>query len=194
MKRLLAYATAALTASCTLAKVDVQVVSERTALENQVLGTYNALDQEMLLVASVRGVDPEGRLRRPPEKSQDQRDVLRAMQTLAFHDDDLAAFKRLAWVGESNDGLLVAFPLTRESAPEGLADFARSYREEEFQSVLREVNQARERVMERVVALNENLRREDLPRIRATFAKLNAEKALPGERIQAADGSWRVKG
>ena len=33
---------------CTLASVNVEVLSERTALENQILGTYNALDREML--------------------------------------------------------------------------------------------------------------------------------------------------
>ena len=42
---------AAFSAGCTLAQVKVDVVSERTSLENQVLGTYNALDREMLLVA-----------------------------------------------------------------------------------------------------------------------------------------------
>jgi len=45
---------------CTLAKVNVEVVSERTTLENQILGTYNSLDREMLLAASVRGVDENG--------------------------------------------------------------------------------------------------------------------------------------
>jgi len=47
---------------CTLAQVRVNVVSERTALENQVLGSYNSLSQDVLLVASVRGVDPLGRI------------------------------------------------------------------------------------------------------------------------------------
>ena len=42
-----------LTACGNFAQVKVEVVSERTALENQVLGTYNAIDREMLLTASV---------------------------------------------------------------------------------------------------------------------------------------------
>src|SRR5512147_2872448 len=92
---------AALCAGCTLAQVKVDVVSERTSLENQVLGTYNALDREMLLVASVRGVDTEGRVETPPRQSQEQQDVLLAMQVLSFHEDDLKAFKQLGWVGEN---------------------------------------------------------------------------------------------
>ena len=54
---------------CTLARVQVDVLSQRTVLENQVLGTYNALDREMLLVASVRGVDAAGNIRQPPKHS-----------------------------------------------------------------------------------------------------------------------------
>jgi len=54
---------------CTLAKVDVNVVSERTALENQVLGSYNALTQDVLLVASVRGVDPSGVIKTRPRRA-----------------------------------------------------------------------------------------------------------------------------
>ena len=50
MKRILLAALIAVQ-GCTLASVNVEVMSERTALENQILGTYNALDREMLLAA-----------------------------------------------------------------------------------------------------------------------------------------------
>jgi uncharacterized protein YdbL (DUF1318 family) len=178
---------------CTLAQVKVDVVSERTALENQVLGTYNALDAEMLLVASVRGVDSAGRIKEPPPRSGDAQDAVQAMQVLAFHDDDLQAFKRLGWVGENADGLLTAFPLVKEGVPAELRDFARRYGEAEFQSVVADANRAREVVMRRVIALNADLTAGDLPRVRRVFGKLNAETALPGERIQLQDGTWTVK-
>jgi hypothetical protein len=180
--------------ACTLAKVEVNVVGERTALENQVLGTYNSLDDEMLLVASVRAVDPEGRLRPAVQKSPEQRDAMQAVQTIAFHDDDVQAFKRLGWVGEDNRGLLTAFPLVREGAPEGLRDFAASYKELEFQAVVAAVNRSRELVMRRVIELNEGLSEADLPKVRQVFARLNAQNARPGERVQGPDGAWTVKG
>ena len=91
-------------AGCTLAKVDVNVVSQRTALENQVLGSYNALSDDVLLVASVRGVDPTGKIETPPRKSREYQNAVTAMETLAFHEDDVDAFKRLGWVGENNSG------------------------------------------------------------------------------------------
>ena len=96
---------------CTLAEVKVNVASERTSLENQILGSYNSLSEETLLVASVRGVDPLGRIQTPQKKSGEQQDAVTAMQVLSFHADDVDAFKRLGWVGEDNKGLLTAFAM-----------------------------------------------------------------------------------
>ena len=184
---------AALCVGCTLARVKVDVVSERTSLENQVLGTYNALDREMLLVASVRGVDTEGRVQTPPRQSREQQDVLLAMQVLSFHEDDLQAFKQLGWVGENKEGLLTIFPMTKEKVPKELKDFADRYKEEEFKSVVEKMNSAREIVMRRVIALNENFTEADLPVVRSVFAKLNAENSKSGDKYQAEDGTWKVK-
>jgi uncharacterized protein YdbL (DUF1318 family) len=192
-KALLMLTAAAVCAGCTLAQVKVDVVSERTSLENQVLGTYNALDREMLLVASVRGVDPEGRVQVPPRQSREQQDVLLAMQVLSFHEDDLQAFKRLGWVGENREGLLTVFPMTKEKAPQELKDFVERYQKEEFASVVEKINAARGVVMRRVIALNETFTEADLPAVRGIFAKLNAENTRTGEKYQAEDGTWRVK-
>ena len=180
-------------AGCTLAKVNVDVVSERTALENQVLGSYNAFSDDVLLVASVRGVDPTGKIKTPPRKSREYQNAVTAMETLAFHEDDVDAFKRLGWVGENNLGLLTTFPMNREKAPDDLQDFAARYPEAEFLSVVEQVNRSREVVMMRVVETNANFTEKDLPQIRKVFAKLNREKALPGEKIQKEDGLWATR-
>ncbi len=180
-------------AGCTLAKVDVNVVSERTALENQVLGSYNSLNKDLLLVSSVRGVDPMGRVETPPRHSGEYKHAEEAMQTLAFHADDVDRFKRLGWVGENLDGLLTAFPLQKENVPEDLKDFAARYQSGEFETVLTQVNAARETVMGRVIEVNENFTAEDYPKIRKVFAKIHRDTALPGERIQLEDGTWSAK-
>lgn len=193
MQWLLFFLSAAALCGCTLAKVDVAVVSERTSLENQVLGTYNALDTEMLLTASVRGVDPQGNIRIPPKKSREQQDAIAALQVEAFHADDLQAFKQLGWVGENREGLITPFPRTTANAPPDLADFAARYSDAEFTAVVAQVNDAREVIMQRVVDLNPDLSAENLPEIRRIFARRNAETALPGERIQSPDGTWATK-
>ena len=177
---------------CTLAKVDVNVVSQRTALENQVLGSYNALSDDVLLVASVRGVDPTGKIKRPPRKSREYQNAVMAIETLTFHEDDVDAFKRLGWVGENNLGLLTTFPMNKENAPDDLQAFAARYPEDEFFSVVKQVNRAREVVMMRVVETHADFTEKDLPRIKRVFAKLNREKALPGEKMQTEDGVWAI--
>jgi len=177
---------------CTLAAVDVNVVSQRTALENQVLGSYNALSDDVLLVASVRGVDPAGKIKTAPRKSREYQNAVMAIETQAFHEDDVDSFKRLGWVGENNLGLLTTFPMNKENAPDDLQAFAARYPEDEFLSVVKQVNRAREEVMMRVVETHADFTEKDLPRIKRVFAKLNREKALPGEKMQKEDGVWAI--
>lgn len=176
---------------CTLAKVDVNVVSERTSLENQVLGTYNSLSEDMLLVASVRGVSPTGKIEALPRRTPEQADAIRAMETIAFHADDIESFKRFGWVGENNEGLLATFVReTPKVTSEELKSFAANYSEAEFQQVVREVNQSREVLMLRVVQTNENFTSKDLPAIRKVFARINRQNSVPGSKVQDTDGRW----
>jgi len=179
---------------CTLAKVDVNVVSERTSLENQVLGTYNSLSEELLLVASVRGVSPTGKIETKPQQSPEQQDATQALETISFHADDLESFKRLGWVGENKDGLLTPFPKEiPKDIPSDLKSFAVSYNEKEFKQVIDEVNRSREVLMQRVIQTNENFTAKDLPAIRKVFAKINRQNSAPGARVQAEDGAWSKK-
>jgi hypothetical protein len=177
-------------AGCTLADVKVEVISERTALENQVLGSYNTLDAQMLLTASVRGVDSSGNIARPPAHSREYKDTLRAMQTIDFHADDLERFKRLGWVGENNQGLVESFGMTTGDVPTSLLDFAENYSTEEFEHVLSQINHSREKIMLQVIYMNENLQESDLPEVRTIFATLNRNKAGPGDKIQTDTGKW----
>ena len=180
-----------LLAGCTLAKVDVKVVSERTSLENQVLGSYNSLSEDLLLVASVRGVSPTGKIDAPPRRSPEQQDATRALETVSFHADDLESFKRLGWVGENRDGLITPFPRDiPKSVPADLKSFVSLYTDDEFRQVIDEVNQSREVLMQRVVQTNENFTPKDLPAIRRVFAKINRQNSAPGTRVQADDGTW----
>lgn len=178
---------------CTLAKVNVEVVSERTTLENQILGTYNALDREMLLAASVRGVDEKGRMKIPPKKSRGRKDAVEAMQIIDFHSDDMRRFKNLGWVGENREGLITVLGKEKTTIPDDLKDFAEGIKEQELLSIVSHTNKARETIMQRVIDMNETLSDDDMPKIRRVFADMNAEKALPGDKVEVGDGSWTVK-
>ena len=188
-KSIVLFSLTILLSGCTLAKVDVNVVSERTSLENQVLGTYNSLSEDMLLVASVRGVSPTGKIDAPPRHTPEQLDATRALETIAFHADDVETFKKFGWVGENQEGLLTPFAReTPKVASEELKSFAANYSEAEFQQVVKEVNQSREVLMRRVVQTNENFTLKDLPAIRKVFAKINRQNSAPGAKVQNADG------
>jgi hypothetical protein len=147
----------------------------------------------MLLAASVRGVDSSGNISRPPEQSREQKETIKAMQIMDFHADDLDRFKRLGWVGEDNQGLVTPFAVDRENVPEDLKEFADRYSVEEFEYVIQRINESRQKIMMRVIYMNEDLRESDLPEVRNVFAKINAEKARPGEKIQDRDGNWQIK-
>ena len=190
---ILLLAVLVIASACTLAEVKVDVVSERTSLENQVLGSYNSLSDEVLLVASVRGVDPQGRVATPAPRSGEQQDAVEAVQVLSFHADDVDTFKRLGWVGENNQGLLTPFELQKTQIPDGLEEFAARYGREEFLAVVADVNAARVVVMNRVVERNENLTKDDFPQVQRIFAKIQKENAVAGDKIQAEDGTWVVK-
>ena len=176
--------------ACTLAKVDVNVVSERTSLENQVLGSYNTINDDLLLVASVRGVSPSGTIAPTPQRTPEQEGAVRALETVSFHADDVEVFKRLGWVGEDRAGLLAPFPRSRPQAGSSDQAFAETYSEGEFLQVLDEVNQAREILMLRVIQTNENFTVQDLPEIRRVFARINQQNSPPGSKVQGDDGIW----
>ncbi len=178
---------------CTLAEVKVEVLSERTALENQVLGTYNSLDREMLLTSSVRGVDAKGQIKTPPQHSQDHKDAISAMQLEDFHKDDIDMLKQLGWLGENNKGLLEAISTDENEVPTHLKDFVEMYKKEEFHTMVKSVNLSRRVIMQRVIDMNENLSEKDMPEIQSVFGKINGEHALKGEKIQAPDNTWIIK-
>jgi hypothetical protein len=191
MKRMLASGFLAfLVAGCTLAKVNVDVVSERTSLENQVLGTYNRLSSEVMLVASVRGVTPGGKIVPPPPRSSEQQEAIEALETIAFHADDVERFLGLGWLGESLEGTLVPYPRQLPAVENEMTAYAARFSDGEFAQIVDEVNQAREVLIIRVVRTNENFTAEDLPAIRRVFARLNRVKSPPGSRIQEEDGQW----
>lgn len=178
---------------CTLADVKVNVAGQRTSLENQVLGSYNSLTEKTLLVASVRGVTPTGQIETKAEQSLEQSLAVEAMQVIGFHQDDIRNFKTLGWIGENTKGLLTTFPRQTKDIPSELQDFAARYPKAEFTSVVKEVNQARQTIMEQVIRTNEQFTEKDLDRIRRVFWKMHLEQTLSDEKIQTEEGKWIIK-
>ncbi|MGE3938486.1 MAG: DUF1318 domain-containing protein [Nitrospirales bacterium] len=163
--------------------VGVTVVDERTALENQVLGTYQELNQEVMLVASVRYIDPKGKLKQTTELPPGKKEIAKALQRISFNKDDLNRFKAMGVLGENTEGGVTL--LSSEKVPPEEKAF--------LENLLKEENEDRLVVMQRVVETNETLTPQDLPRVHKMFAALNRDKALPGEWIQLETEQWVQK-
>ncbi len=168
-----------------LVDVNVTIVDQKTALENQILGSYEELGNEVLLLASVRSVDEEGKLKPVIEVPKGKRKALRAMQRQEFNHDDIQEFKQTLCAGEGNDGLLKFFDNERTQKDPKYKEFV--------VAILKEENEDRLTILQRIVATNENFSETDLPKVQKISASLNRDNALAGEKVQSDEGTWSAK-
>lgn len=168
-----------ITASCVSAQI--QVVDERTALENQILGSYEELDRDLQLVASVRAVDAQGHRRGPPRFSEIRAQAVAARQTQQFHLDDVQELKAEGCLGEGADSMLSA----RGCQAAELAQVA-----ERIERIVAAENQARRALLLFVVTTSPDLTEDDIGQLAQAWARLNRERAEPGHWIQSDRGEW----
>lgn len=151
------------------------VVDRKTQLENQILGTFQRLEDDLILASSVRGE------RREPRVSNLEREAIEAMMTREFQRDDVDALKAKQAAGEANTGLLVL--LTPPAEP---AEAKRA------KDLVAEENRCRQVLLRRVIALGPSLSEKDLPELQRILYRINAQTARPGDRVQGEDGAWRT--
>lgn len=157
----------------------IQVVDERTALENQILGVYERLDDDLQLLASVR--EPVAASGDEPAHHQLRRQALQARRLEVFFRDDVDEFKQAGCLGEGRDGQLARRPCPVDGDARRTAWLER---------VLEQVNEARRRIVEYIVATSLELAPGDIEQVRAVFVRLRREEARKGEWLQQDDGSW----
>jgi len=172
-------ALACLLYGCVSAKINV--VDERTALENQILGSYEELDRDMQLLASVRAVDSAGETQPPPSYTQQRQQAIVARQTQQFNQDDIDELKKAGCIGEARDGTLAARPCD-PAADKSVA--------ERLERLIASENQARGVILRFAVTVSPDLTEKDLPQVTKTYARMQREKAKTGEWIQQPDGKW----
>jgi hypothetical protein len=155
-------------------------VDQKTQLENQILGSFEALQGDLVLIASVRG---EGQTR--PDLPPAKREALMAMMNRQFNLDDLNDLRRRGIAGEKQDGLLVMRDTDRTRGDSAYAQFARGIIDQE--------NRDRTIIMNRVLSMNPSLTAADMPIVRSMMHKLAAESAPPGTPIEMENGQWIIK-
>ena len=171
-------ALTSLALGCTVNVPQVKVTGEKTALENQIIGTYREIEEDVWMVASVRGAEPGEKI----DLSDEKRAVLEAIRNRSFNRDDIDEFKKDGAVGESREGLLEVRPNERmEKDPE--------YRKLVI-TILEEENRDRRIIARRVTEVMGAKGPADERTTMAAFARLNREQARPGEWVQQDDGKW----
>jgi hypothetical protein len=105
--------------------------------------------------------------------------ALKAMQRPEFNRDDILEFKSTLCVGERNDGLLMYFENERTLKDSDYKKFV--------VAILKEENEDRLTILERIVATNENFCDKYLPKVQKISASLNRDNTHAGEKIQSDD-------
>lgn len=168
-----------------LVGVNVTIIDQKTALENQVLGSFQEIDKDLILLASVRSVDENGKLRAVKPLPRSKRKAILARQRMEFNKDDLESFKGDGCAGENNLGLLTFFETEKTRKDPDHKKFVLA--------IIGEENEDRLAVLERILATNEAFGKEDLPKVQRIYSGLNRDNAKKGELIQLSDGKWEKK-
>jgi len=168
----------------------VIVRSSARSLQDQVLGAYDQVAEEVMVLASVRSVDPlTGEVKAAPAMSPSEARAVAARQSMEFHRDDILAFKREGFVGEGNDATLVFFPQEQE----------RLRREDPWlfslvEDLTRQENEDRHAVALRILEITPSLSGEEgMTSLRGILANKYRTEAEPGTRIQDDTGNWTAK-
>jgi outer membrane murein-binding lipoprotein Lpp len=173
-------AVMSLTSLAGCVSVRPKVVSEKTQLENQILGNFDKLENDLILASSVRSEGAPG-----AELSPAHREALLAVMNRQFRRDDVEDLKTRKIAGESLQGTL-ALRETPEVRENGTLKVQAT-------KVIAEENRDREVIMKRVLDMYSGLGPEDLPEVRKMMYELNVAQSFPGTPIEVPEQGFIEK-
>ena len=166
---------------CSVKAPEVTVTGEKTALENQVIGTYEKIEQETWLVASVRSSGNQESRKISPEQQR----ILDAVQNRKFNKDEINEFKREGVIGENSQGFL-------EERPHPKMTENSEYRQRVL-DLIKEENHDREVIMNRVFELNDEAAKTSKDEVYSIFAKMQRDNTESDCWVQLPSGDWVKK-
>ncbi len=167
-------------ASCSLKTPEVTVTGEKTVLENQVLGSYGRIEEDVWTLASVRSSESTGE-----EISSSRKQALEAMENQRFNADDIRRFHLEGSAGENNKGYLEFRNTIKTREDSEYTIYVKELIEEE--------NNDRKIIMYRITEVSEDLTQKDITSIEEVFANMYQEKAPAKTWIENIDGVWEQK-
>ncbi|HDP98693.1 MAG TPA: DUF1318 domain-containing protein [bacterium] len=166
---------------CSVKAPEVSITGDKTALENQVIGTYQQIEEDVWTLASVRSASPG----QQPKMSADKQKVLEAVRGRKFNKDDIDEFLAMGVVGENNRGFLeIHTPEKLDADPE---------LEKRVVTIVENENSYRQIIMNRIMVVNERAADAGEENVSRIFAKLNQDNVAPGSWIQTEQGEWIQK-
>lgn len=162
----------ALLSSCTF---NFDLTSQRTALENQVLGSYKDIEDELILVSAVRG---------STDSPLKENSATSARKNQDFNRDDIEELKQKQVIGETSHGEIRATNKlsSSDTSTQKLA-----------QELIKEENRDRQVIWNRIISANKNLSTKDLPEVKKTYAKLIFERSPSGQLFLNENNQWVPK-
>jgi hypothetical protein len=165
-----------------------ELTSQKTALENQVMGSYKELDDEVLLMASVRGVGTDGKKKEARVVSSDATIAAQAKQNQEFNRDDVDDLKTKQIIGETKDGGISLLP-----KGVGRVDAASGEELSFAKYIVNQENHDRDVVVKRIVASHQDLTQRDLQEARKVYRQSILENSPVGTWIESETGAWTAK-
>ena len=162
------------------AKIEINIVGEKTSLENQILGNYNFLGKDKFIVTSVRTIPDDLN-----KISDSKKRSFFAYQNRIYNRDDYERFMDMRIIGETNNGYIEIINEKYLNENPGIEKFVKKLIEEE--------NRDRKIIYQRITQITEGLTSEDLRKVEETFTKKYREQSKKGWYYQNMEGNWIQK-
>ena len=178
MRMILIVGVTAFWLGCSIKAPEIAVTGEKTALENQVLGQFQQLDDKNGVIASTRSIDPL------PDSVSSNR-VFDAVHRQKFRNDELVELKRKHVIGEGNDGFLAIVSTDEHQTDSSLR--------QTVERLVNAENDDRRLIYAHMLASSGAKSTEMDSTARAHLVRLNHDQSEPGTLIQLPDGKWVEK-
>ena len=167
--------------------IEFEVESQRTVLEQQILGAYEELDDDLVLITSVRAVNQDGSTKSVKLTPLEKRAVA-ARQNQQFNQDDIKELRDKQLIGENREGDVTILP-------KSIGKIAKAAgKDRKFAEVIvTEENADRQVIWQRIIEKSPDLSQKDLPLVRQNYHEQIIEKLAKGHWFQGKDGKWIQK-
>ena len=155
-------------------------ISQKTSLENQLMGAFQPLSKDELLLASVR-VKGDGTL---ATIDSSEKHALEARQRQLFNQDEVAEYAALGCVGEKRDATLAIRDCAERQTPQ---------RATRLKEVVAQENADRMTLIDWAIAHHENISAADRSEVVAIYRRMRLRHAQEGTWIQQDTQRWQRK-